>query len=187
MNDIVKNENLNKNNSKFRFAKELIVFIVVLNIGILFSLIWIYKKIDKIPTKPIVIENNTTVKKDTIPTIEVEKNNILTEKYSFKFVSGQTILTPKIQKQLFSIYNTLEKNPNVNIEISGHTDNVGSDRTNLKISIKRAKLISDYLSELGVDKDRMKVNGYGEYQPIYDNTTKEGRDKNRRVEVIFKE
>ena len=72
--------------------------------------------------------------------------------------------------------------PTMKIEISGHTDNVGSDNYNKQLSEDRAKAVVEYLIEKGIDEDRLTYAGYGETQPIADNDTEEGRQVNRRTE-----
>jgi OOP family OmpA-OmpF porin len=67
--------------------------------------------------------------------------------------------------------------------ITGHTDNVGSADFNLKLSLRRAEAVRDYLISLGADAKKMEISGAGETKPIADNSTEEGRAKNRRVEV----
>jgi OOP family OmpA-OmpF porin len=67
--------------------------------------------------------------------------------------------------------------------ISGHTDNVGDPDYNMKLSLKRAEAVRDYLISLGADPKKLQVIGEGMNRPIADNSTKEGRAKNRRVEV----
>ena len=69
------------------------------------------------------------------------------------------------------------------VKITGYTDNVGSKKYNLKLSQQRAKAVRDYLVKLGADPKKMKVSGVGEAKPIASNKTKEGRAKNRRVEI----
>jgi outer membrane protein OmpA-like peptidoglycan-associated protein len=69
------------------------------------------------------------------------------------------------------------------IKISGHTDNVGTAEYNMKLSLKRAEAVSNYLKSIGIDPAKMEVTGEGMSRPIADNRTEEGRAKNRRVEV----
>jgi len=76
----------------------------------------------------------------------------------------------------------LKNNPGIRLEISGHTDNVGSYRANLKLSEARAKSVVDYLVGQGIDKKRLEYKGYSFNEPIADNNTEEGRSQNRRVE-----
>ena len=69
------------------------------------------------------------------------------------------------------------------LKLAGHTDNVGAERNNLILSKQRAEAVQTYLSGKGVEKERIKVEFYGETQPIASNDTPEGRQKNRRVEM----
>jgi outer membrane protein OmpA-like peptidoglycan-associated protein len=77
----------------------------------------------------------------------------------------------------------LKDNPNINVEIDGHTDSYGSDAYNQKLSENRAKSVYDYFANHGVDAQRLSYKGYGESQPIADNATAAGRKQNRRVEL----
>ena len=78
----------------------------------------------------------------------------------------------------------LKDNPNIKVEIGGHTDSGGSEIANLKISEKRAVSVKKYLEDkYNIPGDRMTVKGYGSSRPIADNKTQEGRTKNRRVEI----
>jgi OOP family OmpA-OmpF porin len=74
----------------------------------------------------------------------------------------------------------------INLEVIiavGHTDSVGSDAYNQKLSLRRAQAVKAYLVSKGIDKTRIYTEGKGEKQPVADNKTKEGRAKNRRVEI----
>jgi len=92
----------------------------------------------------------------------------------------------KIKSGAFTMLNEgaliLKKNPEVRIEIQGHTDNVGSAVYNMKLSESRAKAVVEYLIKKGIDPRRISAKGYGLTQPIAGNDTEEGRAKNRRVE-----
>ncbi|MES2286629.1 MAG: PorP/SprF family type IX secretion system membrane protein [Bacteroidota bacterium] len=72
--------------------------------------------------------------------------------------------------------------PSLEIEVSGHTDNLGSSKTNQELSVERAKAVLDYIVSKGVDKDRMTYKGFGSSDPIESNNSIEGRKKNRRIE-----
>lgn len=72
----------------------------------------------------------------------------------------------------------------VNIEVAGHTDSMGSDAYNMKLSQQRAEAVRNFLISRGVAADRLTAKGYGEAQPVADNATEEGRFKNRRVELV---
>ncbi len=83
---------------------------------------------------------------------------------------------------LFHAVQVLLQNPDMKVEIQGHTDNIGSAEGNMKISQKRAETVKKYLVARGVKADRLMVKGYGETQPIADNKTADGRAANRRIE-----
>ncbi len=81
----------------------------------------------------------------------------------------------------------LRQNPSITVEIAGHTDSVGNDSYNKKLSQSRADAVRQYLIQGGVETRRMAAIGYGEEQPIASNSTDEGRARNRRVEMRVKE
>lgn len=82
----------------------------------------------------------------------------------------------------------MEANPQVNVEIAGHTDNIGSDAVNKKLSQQRANKVVEYLTGKGIDRRRLNAVGYGEERPIVSNDDEVmGREINRRVEFIVKE
>ena len=74
-------------------------------------------------------------------------------------------------------------NKSLKIEISGHTDNIGTNEYNRELSLKRAQEVVNYLIKTGVDSERMVARGYGEIKPIAPNNTEEGRATNRRTEL----
>ena len=69
------------------------------------------------------------------------------------------------------------------IKITGHTDSIGSEKYNQKLSLRRAEAVRDYLVSLGANANKMEVSGAGKSNPVADNKTKAGRAKTRRVEV----
>jgi len=79
---------------------------------------------------------------------------------------------------------TMGAYPLLKIQVNGYTDALGSDSGNLKISQKRANSIKDYLVAKGVSQDRITAQGFGEADPISDNGTEEGRQRNRRIEIV---
>jgi outer membrane protein OmpA-like peptidoglycan-associated protein len=97
-------------------------------------------------------------------------------------------LRPESRFELDRFVEVLVKNPTLRIEIAGHTDSVGSDSYNEKLSDRRAKSVFDYLSTIGkIDVLRMTSHGYGEKRPVATNSTDEGRQLNRRVEIVILE
>ncbi len=78
--------------------------------------------------------------------------------------------------------------PSLVIEISGHTDNTGTTEINMKLSQDRADAVRNYLIRKGISAERVTAKGYGDTEPVADNSTDEGKAKNRRTEVrIIKE
>jgi outer membrane protein OmpA-like peptidoglycan-associated protein len=73
------------------------------------------------------------------------------------------------------------------LEINGHTDNIGSEEVNKKLSLQRARSVADYLETKGINRERMKVTGFGEEKPVSQdsNSTRSGQQQNRRVEIIL--
>ncbi|MCD4833081.1 MAG: OmpA family protein [Bacteroidales bacterium] len=98
------------------------------------------------------------------------------------FETNKATIKPESTTELERLANLLIENPTIRLEISGHTDNVGSYRANQKLSESRAKSVVDYLVEKGVGSSRLEYKGYSFNQPIADNNTAEGRSQNRRVE-----
>ena len=101
----------------------------------------------------------------------------------FGFDSSE--LTSNARENIASLAETLSKYEDTNILIEGHTDSRGEEQYNQKLSERRAEAVSKELSRLGVRNVRMKQIGYGENQPVADNTTDDGRSLNRRVEVAI--
>lgn len=99
------------------------------------------------------------------------------------FYENKTNIDPIAAKALDRNGITLKENPNIQVEIGGHTDAQGSEMANQKISEKRAESAKKYvIDKFNIPGDRMIIKGYGSKKPIADEQTKEGRAKNRRVE-----
>ncbi len=99
------------------------------------------------------------------------------------FNTGKATMRPESFDEVDKLANLLRKNDKVRIEVSGHTDNVGSASINKKLSKSRALTVRNFLVSRGIEQGRMEYEGYGFDQPIAPNTTDEGKAKNRRVEV----
>jgi len=100
-----------------------------------------------------------------------------------EFDFGKSSLRATSYGTLDDLIEYLKRKLGERIEIGGHTDNVGSDEKNLALSLERAKSIVAYLVAKGLSNDRVEAKGYGAEEPIEDNNTEEGRQKNRRTEV----
>jgi outer membrane protein OmpA-like peptidoglycan-associated protein len=94
-------------------------------------------------------------------------------------------LRPEARSNLGSLATVLEKYPDTEIMVQGHTDNTGSDEHNLRLSRDRASAVGHDLASEGVSGSRMEESGLGEQQPVGDNGTVAGRQANRRVEVAI--
>jgi outer membrane protein OmpA-like peptidoglycan-associated protein len=92
-------------------------------------------------------------------------------------------LKPESMIELDKVVQLLKENPTIKIEIDGHTDNVGKPADNLTLSNNRAKAVINYFLYKGVAADRLSSKGFGETKPVADNTSEQGRAKNRRTEL----
>ena len=99
------------------------------------------------------------------------------------FNTGEATLLPESFNELNKLVNLLRDSPNVKVEISGHTDNTGSEATNKTLSNNRALSVRNYLISQGIAGERIRCNDYGFDRPIASNNTEEGRASNRRVEI----
>lgn len=102
------------------------------------------------------------------------------------FDSGQAVLKPESRQTLHEAADRVKKFPTAVVTVAGHTDNVGSDAANLKLSEARAAAVRDFfVQQESIPAARLAVKGHGKTMPVADNTTDEGRARNRRVEVVI--
>jgi outer membrane protein OmpA-like peptidoglycan-associated protein len=114
------------------------------------------------------------------------KKEIETIKYAFEnleFETGKDIIRTHSYPSLNALANLLIEKTNYGLHIAGHTDNVGKPEMNMILSEKRANAVKAYLMKKGVDGSKLETVGYGDTKPVADNSTPEGRQKNRRVEM----
>ncbi len=102
------------------------------------------------------------------------------------FEQSEYRLLPESYAELNQLVRAMTGNSALQIEIGGHTDNVGDPRLNLALSENRAKVIASYLTQNGIASQRLETRGYGGTRPVADNSTEAGRSKNRRVEFVVK-
>ena len=105
---------------------------------------------------------------------------------SIYFDTGSANLKKESLPTLNKLLKIMKENPSIKIEIDGHTDSTGSKEFNMKLSLKRANAIKYWLVMNGISENRIITKGFGNTKPIADNSTPEGRRKNRRVEIIIK-
>ena len=124
---------------------------------------------------------DSTYRKD-IPLKPIEVNANIVLKNIF-FDVNKYELKSESQIELDRLVQLLKDNPTVQIQIEGHTDNVGSPKDNLKLSENRAKAVVNYLGHKGIAAARLTAKGFGETKPMADNTSEAGRAQNRRTEL----
>ncbi len=116
--------------------------------------------------------------------VPIEKGQIVKLNNLF-FDFGKSEILKESYPELNRVLRFLNEKPEIKILIEGHTDNVGSAKTNLQLSEKRAKAVADYLINMGIDRNRLSTKGYGNTKPVADNNTEDGRQQNRRVEFVI--
>jgi outer membrane protein OmpA-like peptidoglycan-associated protein len=130
-------------------------------------------------------QSNDYITFEDLKTTLLNNGDITSRKIILSYVyfdSNQTKIKAESKPLLKDLITFLKKQPNVNIRILGHTDNVGDDPYNLKLSILRAEAIVTYIKEQGIQANRFSYEGYGESCPIEKNDTEKGREMNRRIE-----
>jgi len=100
------------------------------------------------------------------------------------FDVGRATIKPQFYGALDAVASTLLQYDRTRIEVEGHTDSTGSAAMNQQLSENRAMAVTSHLASRGVPRDRMYAIGYGKTRPIADNSTAEGRARNRRVEIV---
>jgi outer membrane protein OmpA-like peptidoglycan-associated protein len=123
------------------------------------------------------------IKKDIYLQPLKDGSSIVLNNIFFDF--DQATLRSESYAELENLYAFLIQYPELKVELSGHTDSFGSERYNKKLSLNRAKALTDYLTKKGIDKNRLISKGYGESHPREHNDTDEGRQINRRTELLI--
>ena len=126
------------------------------------------------------IENNITV----TPIKQMIEEQIPMPLNNLFFATNEYTLQPASINELERVAAILKDHP-YKVEIGGHTDDVGSDAANQKLSELRAEAVKEWLVEHGIEAKRLSAKGYGESKPVTSNATEEGRRRNRRVEIRF--
>lgn len=127
--------------------------------------------------------------KETLPGAEVERVGegikVTLNENTVNFDFNSANLTTLAKTNLDKLVTVLKNNPDTNINIYGHTDSIGSDAANLRISAQRAAAVKNYFVANGISASRMFTEGLGKSSPIASNDTDAGRAKNRRVEFAI--
>lgn len=125
--------------------------------------------------------NNTTP--SITATIEKLKQDSKIELKNITFETNSAEINSQSEYELNRLLNLMTENPLIKIELSAHTDDKGSDAYNMKLSLRRAEAIVNWLSNYGIDRSRLISKGYGKSKPLVPNTNDENRSVNRRVEL----
>ena len=126
---------------------------------------------------------------EKVETVDPETGETVTESVVITFDSGILFdfnsynLTVASRQELDRMAGILNRYPDTDLNIEGHTDSKGTETYNQKLSEQRAAAVSDYLATDGISRGRMTVRGYGESSPVATNETDAGRSANRRVEI----
>ncbi len=102
------------------------------------------------------------------------------------FDTGKSTVKPDSQRVIDQIVEMMKNNAGLNLNVEGHTDNVGNPKSNKTLSEERAKAVVAAITKQGVGANRLNAIGYGQEKPIADNKTADGKAKNRRVELVKK-
>lgn len=134
-------------------------------------------------------KETTTTTEKTESTPHIPTSTEIGEKSfaNIKFAYNQAIISSESEKIIQEMADWLQAHPEINIEIGGHTDNLGTLEDNKKISEMRAKAVYQKLISLGIAKNRLSYKGYGKSQPLVPNDSPSNREKNRRTEFKIKE
>ena len=131
-------------------------------------------------TDPLNPNDDVPAKKEELKA-EVGKAIVL-EGVVFK--TGSAEISPQSEDILTKVYNTLDQNPTLEVQINGYTDNVGKRSSNMKLSAQRADAVKNYLVGKGIKPERIATKGFGPDKPVASNKTADGRQKNRRIEFL---
>jgi OmpA-OmpF porin, OOP family len=140
-----------------------------------------YYYLDDVTLRKLEPLKQVPIKDDDLRRIPLEVGKVIRLKNIY-FDSDKADLLPRSNVELNKLSSIMLDNPTLEIEIIGHTDNVGTPDYNLTLSRRRAAQVREFLIENGVDPRRMTTNGFGQTQPIAPNDAEESRQMNRRVE-----
>ncbi|PWV56906.1 OmpA family protein [Chitinophaga sp. S165] len=112
-------------------------------------------------------------------------SEVSSKSYSIEFETGSAVIKSSSFKLLDEIFESAVVAEGLKVGVYGHTDNVGSDATNIPLSEKRATAVQEYLMKKGLSANRVEAKGYGATKPIANNNTETGRSQNRRVEIVL--
>jgi len=133
-------------------------------------------------TESLTLDGSNLEKDFELTPLEVGATITLNEVY---FERGTANLLEDSYSELERVIEMMDENPNVKIELAGHTDNQGNSKLNLKLSQERVDIVKQYLTEHSIDGKRIKGKGYGGTRPVASNASEDSRKLNRRVEITI--
>ena len=129
---------------------------------------------------------NKLNEKDKVVVLTKEEEEVLKKAFdNLEFETGKDIIKSESYASLNELAALMKKKGAWKLKVSGHTDNVGQPAKNLELSKKRANAVKKYIAAQGITEGRFLVKWYGHTQPVASNKTPEGRQKNRRVEMLI--
>jgi len=147
--------------------------------------------------KPVVVEPKPVVvvepkpepkpevkpepKPEVKPVVPIESITKEISILDIPFEFGKDAISEANREMLDKVVAIIQANKDIKVEVGGHTDNIGNETANMKLSLSRAEIVKAYLVFKGVEESRLTVKGFGMTMPVADNTTKEGRAQNRRT------
>lgn len=132
-------------------------------------------KNEPVPVDPVIAQ----------PVYEPEADSLIVLGAELLFETNKSTLKSEHFPMLDPVADYLVAHPERSVKISGHSDNIGNAAHNITLSKRRADVVAEYLVNKGVDVDRVQTFGYGSEKPLTSNATEEGRQKNRRVEILI--
>jgi len=128
---------------------------------------------DALPDKPYIIN---------VKLQPIKAGEMITLRNIF-FETGSAELMSESQTELMKVVEMMQKNPGMHIRVNGHTDNIGSEDDNMRLSLNRSLSVKNFLAQNGIEETRMTHKGFGESKPIGSNDSEQGRANNRRTEI----
>lgn len=153
--------------------------------------VWVYLEPERSANVLTVMESREV----SLPSVseEEEEDSLYTDLmekghavFPLSFPPGKSDLGPEAQPIIDRVVTILQRHPDLSLRIEGHTDNAGDPADNQKLSATRARAVRALLIEGGVEKERLQAVGLGGLEPVADNSTAEGREKNRRIELVVR-
>jgi peptidoglycan-associated lipoprotein len=142
-----------------------------------------------IGTYPVTVTVNDGKGHEASDTVEIRVVRPEVKEYTFDdvhFDFDRSMIRADARETLDQLANALRADPNLRVEIEGHTDSIGTAEYNMALGERRAAAVRSYLTNLGINPDRMTVVSYGEERPRFENTNEDNRRQNRRAALVVR-